>query len=153
MMKQGLARIVVATLAAGIVMLAWTPITMPAAADSHCTDCDDDCSGGSRELRYGQMLLPPGAYLKVNETSEELWREMGELQEQLHVAIWEFSVLQSDWEAGGDISADIDEIRGLIGRMRRLQSDLREHIVYPEGRFRGMREGGQGGGGGRSNVN
>lgn len=147
-MRQSMTWLMIGLLVLGVMALAWTQGAPEPAAKSQCTDCDDDCSGGTQEMRHGQMLVPPGAYINVNEASEAIWQKIGELQSQIHESTWELSVLYTEEDRIVEIREKEAEMRELVDDLRSQRRLLGEHLVFPEGKFQGMREGGRGGGGG-----
>lgn len=147
-MKQLMIWITVGLLVVGTMTFAWTQAEPPPAARAACAGCDDGCSGGTREMRHGQMLVPVGAYLEVNEASGSLWEQIGELQETLHEQIWELSVLYDQRATVEECQTKAEQVRMLIEELRTRQREVREHLVLPEGKFQGMREDGRGDGGG-----
>ena len=103
--------------------------------------------GAERGQRGGMVMLPPGAYVTVNEVSQELWQRIGELQVQLHTKTWELSLLHAQGAGEEQIREKIQELRTLHLEMRERGAQLREHVVIPE-RTGGGSGGGQTRGGG-----
>lgn len=140
-MRSFLTWTVVAVLAVGVTTLSWA---------QHQHDHDEDYE--RKGARLGQMIVPAGAYLPINDETQALWQQVGELQTQLHQGTWEYSLLHAQGADEETIEAKVDELRGINEQLHALHQTVREHVVFPEGMFVGGGEEGErgrGGGGGQ----
>lgn len=141
-MKKGLTWLMVGIMVTGVMALGWSQGQQQVQRGERG---DRGGERGERGQRGGMMLLPPGAYLQVNEQSQEIWTKIGEIQTQMHVKSWELSVLHAEGAGEEQIEAKVAELRELAQEMMAERQNLREHIVMPEG-MQGPRDGARGGG-------
>lgn len=108
---------------------------------------------GQRGMRGGARGQMGRGYIEVNETTEALWKQIGELKSQQHEAQWELFVALSQEGATKEIVApQIEKLRGLAEQMKALNEQLepyRKQMMRPEGAGRG----GQGAAGHRGRRN
>lgn len=80
-------------------------------------------------------------YIETNETTEALWKQMGELKLQQHEAQWElFVALNQEGTTRETVAPQIEKLRGLTEQMKALNEQLapyRKQIARPEGAGRG----------------
>ncbi|MGI5819334.1 MAG: hypothetical protein ACOX9R_14690 [Armatimonadota bacterium] len=151
-MRQGLTWLVAGLMVVGVMGFVWAQGgQQPQQGDR---GQQGERAGGERGARGGQMMMPPGAYLTVNEASLAIWQRIGQLQTQTHVKTWELSLLHAQGATEEQIAAKVAELRALNEEMRTQNTAIREYVVYPEGMFQGRGEGAgqqgagrQGGGG------
>lgn len=105
-------------------------------------------AGMQRGMRAGmQGKAGRGGYIEVNETTEALWKQIGELKLQQHEAQWElFVALNQEGATRETVAPQLEKLRGLNEQMAALNEQLepyRKQMVRPEGAREG-REGRQG---------
>lgn len=142
-MKTGWLWLMVALMVVGVMALAWSQAEQQGERGQRG---ERGADRGERGQRGGMMMLPPGAYLTVTDASTELWRQIGELQVELHTKTWELSMLHSEGAGEEQVEAKVEELRTITMQLRARSGELREYLVMPEGVMRGPREGGGAGG-------
>lgn len=108
--------------------------------------------GGQAAMQHGmrggmQGKAGRGGYIEVNETTEALWKQIGELKAQQHEAQWElFVALNQEAATRETVAPQLEKLRGLNEQMAALNEQLkpyRKQMARPEGAREG-REGRQG---------
>ena len=98
-----------------------------------------------------------GGYIEVNETTEALWKQIGELKLQQHETQWElFVALNQEGATRETVAPQLEKLRGLNEQMAALNEQLepyRKQMARPEGAREGRqgRQGGERKGGQRGN--
>ncbi len=102
-----------------------------------------------RGARVGQMIVPPGAFLRVNEQSQAIWERVVQIQNEMNQGVWQLSLLHAQRADEDAIQAHVNQMRERNQQMQQLREALRPHIVFPEGMFQGGQDGGGAQGEGR----
>ncbi|HCU36521.1 MAG TPA: hypothetical protein DGT21_14040 [Armatimonadetes bacterium] len=121
-----------------------------------------NAGGGQAAMQRGmrggmQGNAGRGSYVEVNETTEALWKQIGELKTQQHEAQWElFVALNQEGATRETVAPQLEKLRGLNEQMAALNEQLepyRKQLARPEGAREGRqgRQGRQGGDGQRGN--